>query len=105
MVIWYGAIAQPLYLGQEVYALASMFRNGAQSAATVGISVGSIPTSERPSAASIAVTTSGQSFSYIDNAGTTGLIQYQMYYWQLGGGQCTYNDLGGSTITLLEISQ
>ena len=99
LVIWYGAISQPQYLGPETYALASMFRNGVQTNATVGISVGSV------SGALIAVTTSGQAFSYIDNAGTTGLIQYQMYYWQLGGGQCNYNDLSGSTITLIEIGQ
>ena len=75
-----------------------MFRNGVQTSASSGISVGSVN-------ASIAVTTSGQAFSYVDSAGTTGLIQYQMYYNALGGGQCAYNDLGGSTITLIEIGQ
>jgi hypothetical protein len=51
-----------------------------------------------------AVTASGQALSYIDNAGTTSPISYQMYYYALGGGaQCTYNDLGGATITLMEI--
>jgi hypothetical protein len=99
LVMWYGAIAQPQYLGPETYALTGMFRNGVQSSALAGISVGS------SNGAAIAVTTSGQAFSYIDSANTTGLIQYQMYYWALGGGQCTYNDLSGSTIALLEIGQ
>ena len=99
LVMWYGAVAQPQYLGPETYALTAMFRNGVQTSALAGISVGSV------SGALIAVTTSGQAFSYIDSANTTGLIQYQMYYWALGGGQCTYNDLSGSTIALLEIGQ
>jgi hypothetical protein len=99
LVMWYGAVSQPQYLGTETYALAVMFRNGVQTSASVGISVGS------DNGALIAVTTSGQAFSYVDNAGTTGLIQYQMYYNALGGGQCIYNDLSGSTITLLEIGQ
>jgi hypothetical protein len=100
LVLYYGALSQPQYLGTETYALAAMFRNGVQTSAVIGISVGSVN-------ALIAVTTSGQAFSYIDNAGTTGLIQYQMYYWALGGGgaQCNYNDLSGATITLIEIGQ
>jgi hypothetical protein len=101
LVMWYGAVSQPQYLGTETYALTGMFRNGAQTNALAGISVGS------DNGALIAVTTSGQAFSYIDSANTTGLIQYQMYYWALGGGgaQCLYNDLSGSTITLIEIGQ
>jgi hypothetical protein len=99
LVMFYGAVAQPQYLGPETYALATMFRNGVQTNATVGVSVGSV------SGALIAVTASGQAFSYVDSAGTTSLIQYQMYYNALGGGQCTYNDLNGATITLIEIGQ
>ena len=103
LVLWYGAVSQPQYLGPETYALASMFRNGVQSYATAGISVGAVPNAG--GGVYIAVTTSGQGFSYVDNAGTTGLIQYQMYFNALGGGQCNYNDLAGATITLIEISQ
>ena len=98
LVMWYGAVAQAQYLGPETYALTAMFRNGVQTSALAGISVGVL-------GQQTAVTTSGQAFSYIDSANTTGLIQYQMYYWALGGGQCTYNDLSGSTITLIEIGQ
>jgi hypothetical protein len=103
LVLWYGAVSQPQYLGPETYALASMFRNGVQSYATAGISVGAVPNGG--GGVYIAVTTSGQGFSYVDSAGTTGLIQYQMYFNALGGGQCNYNDLSGATITLIEISQ
>jgi hypothetical protein len=75
-----------------------MYRNGGASSGTTGISVGVL-------GQQTAVTTNGQAFSYIDNAGTTSSIQYQMYYWALGGGQCIYNDLGGATINLIEIGQ
>ena len=103
LVMWYGAVSQPQYLGPETYALTGMFRNGGQTNALAGISVGAVPNGG--GAVNIAVTTSGQAFSYMDSAGTTGLIQYQMYYWALGGGQCNYNDLSGATITLIEIGQ
>jgi len=96
MVLWFGAVAQPQYLGTETYALTAMFRDGVQTSAITGISVGS-------PGASIAVTTSGHGFSYVDSPGTTSPIRYEMYYAALGGGQCTYNDLNGSSITLLEI--
>lgn len=103
LVLWYGAVSQPQYLGPETYALTAMFRNGVQTYATAGISVGAVPNAG--GGVYIAVTTSGQAFSYIDNAGTTSPIQYQMYFNALGGGQCNYNDLYGATITLIEISQ
>lgn len=97
LVCWFGAVAQPQYLGPETYALTAMFRNGVQQSAITGISVGSV------SGALIAVTTSGSGFSYIDSPGTTSVLTYQMYYTALGGGQCTYNDLNTSIISLLEI--
>jgi hypothetical protein len=98
LVLWTGAVAQPQYvLGPETYALTQMYRNGSPSSPTTGISVGTL-------GQQTAVTASGQALSYIDNAGTTSPISYQMFYFALGGGaQCTYNDLGGATITLLEI--
>ena len=96
IVMWFGAVAQPQYLGTETYALTAMFRNGTQTAAITGISVGSVD-------ALIAVTTSGHGFSYVDFPTTTSPLRYEMYYSALGGGQCTYNDLTGSVITLLEI--
>jgi hypothetical protein len=74
-----------------------MFRNGIQQSAITGISVGSV------SGALIAVTASGSGFSYVDSPSTTSALTYEMYYSALGGGQCTYNDLNGSIITLLEI--
>jgi hypothetical protein len=97
LVCWFGAVAQPQYLGPETYALTAMFRNGTQQSAITGISVGSV------SGALIAVTTSGSGFSYVDSPGTTSALRYEMYYTALGGGQCTYNDLNGSIISLLEI--
>jgi hypothetical protein len=97
MVCWFGAIAQPEYLGPETYALTAMFRNGVQQSAITGISVGSV------SGALIAVTTSGSGFSYVDSPATTAALRYEMYYSALGGGKCTYNDLNGSIITLMEI--
>jgi hypothetical protein len=96
LVCWFGAVAQPQYLGTETYALTAMFRNGVQQSAITGISVGSVD-------ALIAVTTSGSGFSYVDSPSTTSALTYQMYYTALGGGQCTYNDLNGSIISLLEI--
>jgi hypothetical protein len=101
IVMWFGALAQPQYLGTETYALAAMFRNGTQTAAITGISVGAVPNAG--GAVLIAVTTSGSGFSYVDFPTTTSPLTYQMYYSALGGGQCTYNDLTGSVITLLEI--
>jgi len=98
LVLWTGAVAQPQYvLGPETYALTQMYRNSSPNSPTTGISVGTL-------GQQTAVTASGQGLSYIDPAGTTSAITYQMYYWALGGGaQCSYNDLGGATITLLEI--
>jgi hypothetical protein len=96
LVCWFGAVAQPQYLGTETYALTAMFRNGTQQSAISGISVGSVD-------ALIAVTTSGSGFSYVDSPATTSALRYEMYYSALGGGQCTYNDLSGSVISLLEI--
>ena len=98
MVLWYGAIAQPQYLGPETYALVAMYRNGGINTPSVGISVGSV------SSALIAVTASGQAISYVDSPGSTSSLRYEMYYNAAGSGaQCTYNKLGGATITLLEI--
>lgn len=98
LVLWTGAVAQPQYvLGPETYALAQMYRNGSPNSPTTGISVGTL-------GQQTAVTASGQALSYIDPAGTTSPISYQMFYYALGGGaQATYNDLGGATITLMEI--
>jgi hypothetical protein len=96
LVCWFGAVAQPSYLGTETYALTAMFRNGVQQSAITGISVGSVD-------ALIAVTTSGSGFSYVDSPATTAALRYEMYFSALGGGQCTYNDLNGSVISLLEI--
>jgi hypothetical protein len=98
LILWTGAVAQPQYvLGPETYALTQMYRNSSPNSPTTGISVGTL-------GQQTAVTASGQALSYIDNAGTTSPISYQMYYYTLGGGaQCTYNDLGGATITLMEI--
>jgi hypothetical protein len=103
LVLWSGAIAQPQYLGDETYALIQMYRNGSASSGATGISVGSIPTSQYPSGASIAVTASGQAISYVDYPSTTSSLTYQMYYWALGGAQCRYNSLLNASITLLEI--
>ena len=98
MVLYYGAIAQPQYLGPETYALIAMYRNGVANTPSTGISVGSV------SSDLIAVTASGQAFAYVDSPGTTATLTYQMYYNASGSGaQCTYNKLGGATITLLEI--
>ena len=98
MVLYYGAIAQPQYLGPETYALIAMYRNNVVNTPSIGISVGSV------SSALIAVTASGQAFAYVDSPGTTAALTYQMYYNAAGSGaQCTYNKLGGATITLLEI--
>jgi hypothetical protein len=98
LVLWTGAVAQPQYvLGPETYALTQMYRNSSPNSPTTGISVGTL-------GQQTAVTASGQALSYIDNAGTTSPISYQMYYYALGGGaQATYNDLGSATITLMEI--
>jgi len=98
LVLWSGAVAQPQYiLGPETYALTQMYRSSSPSSPTTGISVGTL-------GQQTAVTASGQALSYVDTAGTTSPITYQMYYWALGSGaQCTYNDLGGATITLMEI--
>lgn len=98
MVLWFGAVSGSQYLGPETYALARMYRDGGATNASMGVSVGVL-------GQQTAVTTCGQAFSYVDNAGTTGTITYQMYASALGGQTCQYNDLGGSTITLLEISQ
>ena len=99
MVLWYGALAQPDYiLGPETYALTQMYRNGGAQSGLIGVSVGTL-------GQQTAVTTIGQALCYVDSAGTTGAITYQMYYWAGGGGSCTYNDNGGATITLLEIGQ
>ena len=103
LVMWYGAVSQSQYLGTETYALTTMFRDNAQSYATAGISVGAVPNGG--GAVNIAVTASGQAFSYVDSAGTTNPIQYQMYFNALGGGTCVYNRLSGAIITLIEISQ
>jgi len=97
MVLWSGAVAQPQYLGPERYALTAMYRNGSQNSPVTGISVGSVGAD-----ALIAVTASGQALCYVDSPNTTGAVTYQMYYWTLGG-ECSYNDLGGATINLLEI--
>jgi len=97
MVLWSGAVAQPQYLGPEKYALTAMYRGASQNSPTTGISVGSVGAD-----ALIAVTASGQALCYVDSPGTTSSVTYQMYYWTLGG-ECTYNDLGGATINLLEI--
>jgi hypothetical protein len=97
LILWTGAVAQPQYiLGPETYALTQMYRNSSPSSPLTGISVGTLNQQT-------AVTASGQALSYVDTAGTTSPITYQMYYFTLGGGQCTYNDLGGATITLMEI--
>ena len=98
LVLWSGAVAQPQYLGPERYALAAMYRNGSQNSPTTGISVGSVGADSL-----IAVTASGQAISYVDSPNTTSAVTYQMYYWQLGGAQCSYNDLGNAFITLVEI--
>jgi hypothetical protein len=98
MVLWTGAVAQPQYLGPETYALTQMYRNGVANSPTTGISVGSVGAD-----ALIAVTASGQSLCYIDSPSTTSALTYQMYYYALGGGQCTYNDLSSARINLLEI--
>lgn len=98
LVLWSGAVAQPQYLGPERYALAAMYRNGSQNSPTTGISVGSVGAD-----ALIAVTASGQALSYVDSPGSTSALRYEMYYWQLGGAQCSYNDLGNALITLVEI--
>lgn len=104
LVLWTGAVAQPQYLGPETYALAQMYRNGSGNSPATGISVGSIALGgSYPYPAAIAVTASGQSLCYLDSPATTSALTYQMYYWQLGGAQCSYNDLGGATITLMEI--
>jgi hypothetical protein len=96
MVLWYGAVSQPQYLGPETYALVQMYRNGSGASGTTGISVGVL-------GQQTAVTASGQAICYVDSPGTTSALRYEMYYWALGGGQCAYNDLGSATISLLEI--
>jgi hypothetical protein len=96
MVLWYGAVAQPQYLGPETYALVQMYRNGSAQGGATGISVGVL-------SQQTAVTTSGQALCYVDSPGTISALTYQMYYQTLGGGQCTYNDLSNATISLLEI--
>ena len=97
MVLWYGAVSQPQYLGPETYALVQMYRNGGGDSGTTGISVGVL-------GQQTAVTASGQALCYMDSPGSTSAQRYEMYYWTLGGGaQCAYNDLGSATISLLEI--
>lgn len=97
MVLWYGAVAQPQYiLGPETYALIQLYRNGGALSGASGISVGTLNQQT-------AVTASGQAICFMDSPSTTSPLRYEMYYWALGGGQCTYNDLSGATISLLEI--
>ena len=96
LVLWSGAIAQPQYLGPETYALVQMYRNGGGPSSATGISVGVL-------GQQTAVTTSGQALCYVDSPGSTSSLRYEMYYWALGGAQCSYNDLSGATISLLEI--
>ena len=96
MVLWSGAVAQPQYLGPETYALVQMYRNGSGNSPSTGISVGVL-------GQQTAVTTSGQALSYMDSPSTTSALTYEMYYYALGGAQCSYNDLGNARISLLEI--
>lgn len=100
LVLWYGQLGQTQYYGPEDYALARMYRDGGSSSGTVGISTGVLGQLTKVSA-------TGQSIAYIDTAGTTGTITYQMYYWKDGTGAqgTTYNGFGGATITLIEIGQ
>jgi hypothetical protein len=97
MVLWFGAIAQPQYLGTETYALVQMYRNGGAQSGTTGASVGVL-------AQQTAVTASGLAISYVDSPSSTSALRYEIYYNAAGSGaQCNYNKLGSATITLLEI--
>ena len=97
MVLWFGAIAQPQYLGPESYAIVQMYRNGGPQSGSTGASVGVL-------AQQTAVTASGLAISYVDSPSSTSALTYQIYYAAVGSGaQCTYNKLGNATITLLEI--
>jgi hypothetical protein len=100
MVLWYGEIGQTQYTySSEDYALVAMYRDNSASSGTVGISTTVLGQQT--------ISKGGLSIAYLNPANTTGTITYQMFYWKDGAGSqgTIYNNFGGATITLLEITQ